>query len=193
MTSFIAFSGSTRKESFNHKVAVLLATQIEALGESAETISLGDFDMPLYNGDLEDASGLPEATIALKAKLAGAAGLIISCPEYNGFMPPVLVNAIDWCTRSSGASVDLNCFMNKPIFIAGASPGPGGGGRAANHLKTMLSGIGSYVSPFPLTVPTAFNAFDETGRFLDESMNDRAAKMMAGFVQFSQKLGNSIN
>ena len=190
MGSFIAFSGSTRKSSFNQKVAALLAVQIEALGESAETINLGDFDMPLYNGDLEDASGLPEATIALKAKLAGAAGLIISCPEYNGFMPPVLINAIDWCTRSPDASVDLNCFMNKPIFIAGASPGPGGGGRAANHLKTMLSGIGSYVSPFPLTVPAAFNAFDETGRFSDESMNNRAAKMMAGFVKFSQKLSD---
>ncbi|MFT5896521.1 MAG: chromate reductase [bacterium] len=187
MTSFLAFSGSTRQNSFNQKVAALLASQIEAHGESAETISLGDYDMPLYNGDLETASGLPEATTALKAKLAGAGGLIIACPEYNGFMPPVLINAIDWCTRSPDASVDLNCFMNKPIFIAGASPGPGGGGRAANHLKTMLSGIGAYVSPFPLTVPAAFNAFDETGRFSDEGMNERAAMMMAGFVQFSQK------
>ena len=188
MTSFVAFSGSTRQDSFNQKVAALLATQIEALGESAETISLGDFDMPLYDGDLEAASGLPEATIRLKAKLASADGLIIACPEYNGFMPPVLVNAIDWCTRSADASVDLNCFMNKPIFIAGASPGPGGGGRAANHLKTMLSGIGAYVSPFPLTVPAAYGAFDDTGRFSDQGMNDRAAHMMAGFVQFSQKL-----
>jgi len=188
MTSFVAFSGSTRQDSFNQKVATLLATQIEALGESVETINLGDFDMPLYNGDLESESGLPEAAIRLKVKLADAGGLIIACPEYNGFMPPVLINAIDWCTRSSRASVDLNCFMNKPIFIAGASPGPGGGGRAANHLKTMLSGIGAYVSPFPLTVPAAFNAFDETGRFSDESMNERAANMMIGFVQFSQKL-----
>lgn len=78
--------------------------------------------------------------------------------------------------------------MNKTVFIAAASPGPGGGGRAAGHLKTMLSGIGAYVSPFPLSVPAAYNAFQEDGSFSDTGMQDRAAKMMAGFVQFTEKL-----
>jgi chromate reductase len=188
MTSFLAFSGSTRQDSFNSKLAAALAAEISNLGETAETINLRDFAMPIYDGDLEAASGLPAGTIALKAKLDAADGIVISCPEYNGFMAPVLINAIDWCTRSSEGSPDLGCFMNKPIFIAGASPGPGGGGRVVTHLKTLLSGIGAYVSPFPLTVPAAFSAFNETGELADTGMKDRAAKMMGGFIQFTQKL-----
>jgi chromate reductase len=188
MTSFLAFSGSTRADSFNHKVAATLVAQINKLGHDGQLVNLNNYDMPIYNGDLEAASGLPASVTALKQKMSEANGLIITCPEYNGFMPPVLINAIDWCTRSAEASVDLGCFINKPVFIAAASPGPGGGGRAANHLKTMLSGIGAYVSPFPLTVPSAFNAFADDGSFADEGMNDRAANMMAGFAQFTEKL-----
>jgi NAD(P)H-dependent FMN reductase len=188
MTAFLAFSGSTRNDSFNHKVAVCLTVEMGKLGHNTELISLNDFDMPIYNGDLEAKSGLPAATVSLKQKLNAANGLIITCPEYNGFMPPVLINAIDWCTRSADASVDLSCFMNKPVFIAAASPGPGGGGRAAGHLKSMLSGIGAYISPFPLTVPSAFNVFNEDGSFSDDGMTERAAKMMSGFAQFTEKL-----
>ena len=188
MTSFLAFSGSTRQGSFNSKLVAALASEISNLGATAELINLRDFAMPIYDGDLEAASGLPSGTLALKAKLDAADGLIISCPEYNGFMPPVLINAIDWCTRSSEAAPDLGCFMNKPIFIAGASPGPGGGGRVVTHLNTMLSGIGAYVSPFPLTVPAAYSAYNEAGELTDAGMKDRANKMMAGFIQFTQKL-----
>lgn len=188
MAKFLAFSGSTRKDSVNQKTAAILANAAIAAGEEAELINLGDFEMPIYDGDLEAESGLPSAAVSLKEKLQAADGLIIVCPEYNGFMPPVLVNAIDWCTRSPEASLSLECFLGKPIFIAAASPGPGGGSRAAGHLKTMLSGIGAHVSPFPLTVPSAFAAFTETGEFSDEGMTTRTQHMMAGFIDFTHKL-----
>ena len=188
MAKFLAFSGSTRTDSVNQKTAAALAAIAAAAGEDAEIINLGDYEMPIYQGDLEAESGLPEATVKLKEKLASVDGLIIACPEYNGYMPPVLVNAIDWCTRSSEASVDLSCFMGKPVFIAAASPGPGGGGRAAVHLKTMLSGVGAFVSPLPLTVPAAFGAFGENGEFADEGMAKRAERMMGGYIDFAKKL-----
>jgi NAD(P)H-dependent FMN reductase len=188
MAKFLAFSGSTRKDSVNQKTAATLAAFVSAAGEEVEIINLGDFDMPIYQGDLEAESGLPEATFRLKEKLDGADALIIACPEYNGYMPPVLVNAIDWCTRSSEASVDLGCFMGKPVFIAAASPGPGGGGRVAVHLKTMLSGVGAYVSPLPLTVPAAFGAFTESGEFVDEGMAKRAQRMIGAYIEFAKKL-----
>ncbi len=188
MTKFLAFSGSTRTDSVNQKTASILASFVTGAGEEAEVINLADFEMPLYQGDLEAESGLPEGAVALKAKLTEADALIIVCPEYNGFMPPVLINAIDWCTRSPEASLSLECFMGKPVFIAAASPGPGGGARAAGHLKTMLSGIGAYVSPLPFTVPGAFGAFNEDGTFGSEDMNGRAQRMIAGFVEFANKL-----
>lgn len=189
MAKFLAFSGSTRNDSVNQKTAAALAAAVSANGEEVEVINLGDYEMPIYQGDLEAESGLPTGAIALKEKLMGADALIIACPEYNGYMPPVLINAIDWCTRSAEASLNLDCFMGKPVFIAAASPGPGGGGRAAVHLKTMLSGIGAFVSPMPLTVPAAFGAFNEAGEFADEGMAGRAERMMGGFVEFAKKLG----
>ena len=114
-------------------------------------------------------------------------GLIITCPEYNGFMTPLLVNTIDWCTRSENASVDLSGFADKTILIASASPGPGGASRANTHLRTMLSGIGSIVFPQTLTVPAAYNAFDDQGEFVDESMAKRAERLIKNFVRFTNR------
>lgn len=188
MAKFLAFSGSTRVDSVNQKTAVALASFVNAAGEEVEVINLKDFDMPIYQGDLEAESGLPQGCLDLKAKLDSADAYIIVSPEYNGYMPPVLINAIDWCTRSTDASVALGCFMGKPIFVAAASPGPGGGGRVAVHLKTMLSGIGAYVSPMPLTVPSAFGAFNDDGSFSDEGMAKRAERMISGFIDFAKKL-----
>ena len=128
MAKFLAFSGSTRGDSFNQKTVAALASCISTAGEDIEVINLGDYEMPIYQGDLEAESGLPKGAKELRAKLMDADALIIACPEYNGFMPPVLINAIDWCTRSEEASLNLECFMSKPIFIAGASPGPGANG-----------------------------------------------------------------
>ena len=102
-------------------------------------------------------------------------------------MTPLLVNAIDWCTRSEDASVDLSGFADKTILIASASPGPGGGSRANTHLKTMLSGIGSIVFPQTLTVPSAYSAFDDQGEFLNDSMEKRAQRLIKKFVQFTNR------
>lgn len=187
MTQLLVFSGSTRTESYNLKLAVQLASIAEQEDAEVLLVNLGDFDFPIYNGDLEDAKGLPSAAKRLKKLLQENTGLIITCPEYNGFMTPLLVNAIDWCTRSEDASVDLSGFADKTILIASASPGPGGGSRANTHLKTMLSGIGSIVFPQTLTVPSAYNAFDDQGRFLDDSMAKRAQRLIKKFVQFTNR------
>lgn len=188
MAKFLAFSGSTRKDSVNQKTAEALANCVKSAGEEVEVINLIDFEMPIYQGDLEAESGLPQGCLELKTKLQAADAYIIASPEYNGYMPPVLINAIDWCTRSNDASLNLDCFNGKPIFIAAASPGPGGGGRVAVHLKTMLSGIGAYVSPQPFTVPSAFSAFNDAGEFADDNMAQRAQRMMEGFIEFAKKL-----
>ena len=188
MTQLLALSGSSRRGSFNSQLAALLASLAEQAGAGVSAVHLGDLDIPIYNGDLEQHDGLPEAVRSLKAALQNSAGLIITCPEYNGFMTPLLINAIDWCTRSEEASPDLSGFTDKTVLIASASPGPGGGGRANAHLRTMLSGIGAIVLPQSLTVPAAHNAFDDNGQFQDAAMTRRAERMVKKFIELTARL-----
>jgi len=188
MTKLLVFSGSSRIDSVNSKLAAQLASIADSEGAEVLSVNLKDFDLPLYNGDLEVAEGLPSAAKQLKKLMQTSAGFVITCPEYNGFMTPLLINAIDWCTRSEAASGDLSGFADKTVLIASASPGPGGGSRANTHLKTMLSGIGAIVFPRTLTVPAAYNAFDDAGQFSDGPMAERARKLMQKFIHFTQRL-----
>ena len=187
MTKLLVLSGSIRAESFNLKLANRLASIAEREAAEVTSVNLKDFELPIYNGDLEGTEGLPDAAKRLKKLLQDHTGLIITCPEYNGFMTPLLINAIDWCTRSEDASVDLSGFANKTLLVASASPGPGGGSRSSTHLKTMLSAIGAIVFPQSLAVSAAYNAFDDQGEFSDDSMAKRAQRLVVKFIQFTQR------
>ena len=187
MPNLLFISGSTRADSFHLKLLHVLGKQVASIAE-INHLNLNDFNLPIYNGDLESESGLPQAATDLKAKMSAADGLVIGCPEYNGFMSPLLINVIDWCTRSDAGGVDLSAFSDKSVFIASASPGPGGGARSATHLKTMLSGLGAIVLPQTLSLPTAFSAFDADGNLTDEGMAKRSEKLMTKFIQMTNKL-----
>jgi chromate reductase len=187
MTQLVVLSGSSRSESLNLKLAIQLASIATQEGAAVTLVNLEDYEMPIYNGDLEATHGLPAAAKRLKVLLQENTGLIVTSPEYNGFMTPLLVNAIDWCTRSEDASVDLSGFVDKTLLVASASPGPAGGSRSTTHLRTMLSAIGSIVFPQSLAVSSAFNAFDDQGAFTDASMAKRAQRLISKFIQFSQR------
>ena len=188
MTSIAIMSGSSRRDSDNLKLARILATCCNAVGAQTTHIELEHYSMPIYNGDLEHEQGLPGSVKAVKEILQDADGLIITCPEYNGFMTPLLLNAIDWCTRSDEASLSLSAFAGKSVFIASASPGPGGGARAATHLKSMLMGIGCHIAPQAFVVASSFAAFNENGEFVDPELQQRAASQVHQFITFTEKL-----
>ena len=188
MATFLSFCGSAREDSLNQKTLDCVVNALHAKDESVTSINLNDFQAPIYNGDEENAGGLPEATVRLKALLHAHDAWLIGCPEYNGFMTPLLINTIAWASRSSEATPDLSCFMGKPVLITSSSPGPWGGLRAAAHLKTMLSGIGCIVSPDNFMVPGAFSAFDESGKLKDENLQQRAEKVASRFSELANKL-----
>ena len=190
MPQLLVLSGSSRSESLNTKLATCVGAAVVRQGAEVQMVNLDVFELPIYNGDLEQSSGLPDAAKRLKQLLLSSAGIVVACPEYNGFMTPLLLNAIDWCTRSEKGSGDLSAFADKPVLVISASPGPGGGSRANSHLKTMLSGIGSFVFPATLTVPVAHKAFTETGEFSDASMAQRAERLVTRFVQFTDRFEN---
>jgi chromate reductase len=188
MAKFLTFSGSARVDSFNQKTVLCIGNELQKQGAIVTNIKLSEFLAPVYHGDEEAAEGLPEAVGRFKLLLHESDALVISCPEYNGFMTPLLLNTIDWATRSSDASPDLSGFRGKPVLVTSCSPGPGGGSRAAVHLKTLLAGIGCFVSPDNFMVPSGFAAFDESGQLVDEGLQKRADQVAKQFNDFATKL-----
>jgi NAD(P)H-dependent FMN reductase len=161
----LAFAGSARTASINKKLAQAACRAASAAGAEAKFLDLADYPMPLYNQDLEDASGLPEAAIAFKEQLKQHQGFIIACPEYNGSITPLLKNAIDWATRpASPDEPGLVCFKGKTAALLATSPGGLGGLRGLVHVRAILSGIGTLVIPAQQAVPHGFQAFNDEGR-----------------------------
>lgn len=189
MTKILAMSGSSRKDSLNVRALDTVTAIAIDKGAEVERLDLGELDIPIYDGDLEAASGLPEGVTRLRAAMLEADGLVIACPEYNGFMTPLLLNALDWASRAEGAKPDLAPFRDKVILITSASPGGFGGMRAAGHLRTMLSGIGSIVVPQGIAIPGAYDAFDDSGDFKDDGLRKRAESAVERFLDIAKKIG----
>jgi len=164
----LVFAGSAREDSFNKRLARLMADRIDTLGGHATFIDLRDYPMPIYDGDLEADAGLPEHARRLKRLVMEHQGLAIACPEYNGFITPLLKNAIDWVSRPDGDLGGLAPYANKVAAIAAASPGGLGGLRALPLLRQLLSNIGVTVLPDQLAIGGAGQAFDEDGSLADE-------------------------
>src|SRR5438094_934323 len=95
----LAFAGSARRESFNKKLIRLAAEATRAEGATVTLIDLRDFPMPLFDQDLEAEQGLPPAVVQFQDLLLGHQGLLISAPEYNSSITPLLKNTIDWASR----------------------------------------------------------------------------------------------
>jgi multimeric flavodoxin WrbA len=123
MAKLIGISGSLRKCSFN---AALLraAAELAPAGTAVEIASIAG--IPLYDGDLESAQGIPPPVATLKDQIAAADGLLLVTPEYNNSLPGVFKNAIDWLSRPA-SDID-RVFGNKPVALLGATPGMGGTG-----------------------------------------------------------------
>src|SRR2546425_3048293 len=117
MSRIVAIAGSLRRGSFN--AALLRAAA--ALAPEDVTLEIATIKgIPLYDGDVESADGIPPIVAALKDSIATADGLLLATPEYNNSMPGVLKNAIDWLSRPPA---DIpRVFGNRPVAIIGASP-----------------------------------------------------------------------
>ncbi|GEK73826.1 MULTISPECIES: NADPH-dependent FMN reductase [Halomonas] len=164
----LVFAGSARRGSFNKRLAKLAAERIEAHGGRPTLIDLADYPMPLYDGDLEETSGLPESALALREQLAEHQGLLIASPEYNGFITPLLKNTIDWLTRPHQGDSGLALFQGRLAAVVAASPGGLGGLRGLALIRQLLGNIGVTVLPDQLAVAGAGDAFDEEGRLVQE-------------------------
>ncbi len=164
MTKILVFAGSTRKQSLNRQLAKQAAHCLHSLGAEATYIDLADYEMPIYQGDLEEASGLPEAAKRLKQLFVEHDGFVIASPEYNSSFAPVLKNALDWISRKSEENEPaLVAYQGKKAALLAASPGGFGGLRGLVPLRMMLGNIGVWVAPQQLAIAQAHEAFDAEG------------------------------
>jgi len=180
MTLLVGISGSLRRQSYNSGLLRAARAGLP-VGVGLDIASIAD--VPLYNGDVEAADGIPASVAALKDAIAVADGVLIATPEYNNGVPGVLKNAIDWASRPPADIARV--FAGKPVAIMGATPGGFGTLLAQNALLPVLRTLGAQLwAGGRLMVPQAGKAFDEEGELIDEDVRARLDKFIAGFIAF---------
>jgi len=168
----LVFSGSSRAQSLNRQLAHAAGDIAAAEGAQVTRLNLADFDLPIYDGDLE-ARGLPRDVIRLKEVLHAHPAWIISAPEYNGSYPALLKNAIDWASRPVAGdpawAVGTKPFAGKVVGLLAASPGALGGVRGLSHLAPLLMQLQAWVAPKQFALAKAHEAFDPNGALSTEA------------------------
>ena len=163
------FSGSARQGSVNTKLAKVAERLSVDLGATTKFLDLSSYDLPIYNNDLEDQQGMPEGAVRWKNDLASADGWIVSSPEYNGFIPPLLLNAMTWASRGDppGAGNMYATFQQKTAIVISASPGAMGGLRSLGPNRELLQNLGVNVLPQSVAIGGAYRAFDDDDEVAD--------------------------
>ena len=168
MPKFLFFAGSARKASTNKQLAALAAGIAKAKGADVTLIDLKDFQMPIYDGDLEADAGLPEAARRLKQLFIDHDGIFIASPEYNSSISPLLKNALDWISRPHAQDEPpLVAYTGKVMAIGSVAPGALGGLRGLVPLRMMLGNIAVTVVPNQVAISQGFTAFDDAGDLID--------------------------
>lgn len=164
----LAFAGSLRAGSFNKKLITCVVKEAEKAGAEVTLLDLNDFPLPIYNGDIEE-EGMPAKVRELQNILAHHDGLLISTPEYNGAVPALVKNTLDWLTREqANGDSGIELFKGKVVGIVSASPGALGGLRSLLLLRDQLAKLSMWVAPAQFALGKAHEAFDDNGALKDE-------------------------
>lgn len=187
MGNILIFAGSSREGSVNKKLAACAAQAVEAAGGRATLVDLADHPAPVYDGDLEAASGLPAGAQSFKELLGKHDAFFIISPEYNGHVPPLLVNLLGWASRPQGDEASCAVFTGKPVAVGAASPGGLGGVRVIPRLRDFMAELGAVPVPGFVTLPGAYGAFSETGALTNEKTARTLAAMAASLLAAARR------
>jgi chromate reductase, NAD(P)H dehydrogenase (quinone) len=167
----LVFSASLRKDSLNTRLAKLAVVVIERNG------NMSDFDCPSFNQDSEINNLHPTGAEEFRKRILANDALIISSPEYNGSMPGLIKNAIDWVSRFRPQP-----FNEKHALLMSASPSMGGGNKALWSLRMPLEHLGANVFPNMFSLAIAHKAFTPAGEIADEMLSKRFEENIIAFM-----------
>ena len=182
MTHIVALAGSLRSGSYN----LALARTCADLAPTGCRIDVATpRGIPVYDGDLEAESGLPEAVETLKERIVAADGVILATPEYNQGVPGVFKNTIDWLSRPPADIARV--FRERPVALCGASAGRNGTRAAQYAWLATLRTLGVQLwNGGQLYLASAGDRIDATGRVSDADTRARIEKYVAGFAAFCE-------
>ena len=188
MTKILFFAGSAREQSLSKKLAKAAHDMAASNGVEATFIDLKDYPLPLYDGDLEQANGLPKNAEELIKIFADHDGFFITSPEYNSSYSPLFKNTIDWISR--GGSDHPEPYKGKVAAIAASSPGGLGGMRVLVPLRMLLSNIGIHVVPNQASVNFAGKAFNDDGSLANENQLGLVNAALDQLISTANSLNN---
>jgi NAD(P)H-dependent FMN reductase len=181
----LVFAGSIRTGALSQKLAALVAKELVMLDVEASLISLSDYPMPMYDGDLEAREGAPEAAKKLRRLMHAHRGIFIVTPEYNASIPPLLKNTLDWISRAKDPSADP--FKGRFFALGSTSNGRLGGYRALIALRQVLElGLNAHVLPDQVAVSEAGQAFDENGSLKDSRTAGFLRSALGRLIDFAE-------
>src|SRR5215475_5298339 len=180
--------GSLRTGSHNAKLAMAGADEFVRADAEVTRISLADFPLPIYDGDLQAKSGVPNNAVNLKRMMGAHHGVLIVTPEYNSSVPALVKNTIDWISRVQDPhEARGQVFRDKPFAIAAASENRLGGTRALAALRLILSACRALVIPNQLALSFADQAYDEMDRLRKEADIEALKALVRQLIEMAQK------
>ncbi|TGG92033.1 NADPH-dependent oxidoreductase [Natronospirillum operosum] len=184
----LVLPGSRRTGAISGRVLAATVARLQDQQVAVDVVQAGDLTAPLYDGDIEQNEGVPAPIIELNRRMDDARALVVVSPEYNGLFPPLLKNTLDWMSRTASDQPGIKVFRGKPVLLIGSSPGANGGLRALPHLRAQMANLGMHVYGPQLAVGQANKKIDEQGQVTDDDLAQRLDNLVAGFVEFAQRL-----
>ncbi|MCC8953966.1 NAD(P)H-dependent oxidoreductase [Bradyrhizobium sp. Pear77] len=185
----LVIPGSLRSGSLNAKLAAVLAQELAQLGADVTRISLGDFPLPIYDGDLQAKSGVPQHAVNLKRMIGAHHGVLIVTPEYNSSVPALVKNTIDWVSRVQDPHETRGqVFHGRAFALAAASGNRLGGTRALAALRLILTACHATVIPNQLALSFAEHAYDDMDRLKHQADIDTMRALVRQLIDHSQRM-----
>jgi chromate reductase, NAD(P)H dehydrogenase (quinone) len=185
----LVIPGSLRTGSLNVRLAAAASYQFAQAGADVTRISLADFPLPIYDGDLQTKSGVPKNAVNLKRMIGAHHGVLVVTPEYNSSVPPLVKNTIDWVTRvQDGQESRGQVFRGRAFAIAAASESRLGGTRSLAALRLILTACHAIVIPNQLALSFASEAYDDMDRLKHPTDIEALNALVRQLIDVSQRM-----
>lgn len=183
----LAFAASLRQASLNRKLIRVATDMARSAGATVDLADFREFDMPLFDGDVQAREGPPPGAHELKRRLEAVDGLMLASPEYNYSIPGTLKNAIDWVSRFRPVPL-----RGKSALLLSTSTGLVGGNRCLWALRVPLEVLSVHVYPEMFSLAQGDKALDEEGSLSDAVARERLEKTITGYLGTARALAGRM-